>query len=228
MAQIGDPNMYFNDSKLQQIDDELQNTVFGFTRNQQKLSSNPLFNNIPRNVNLTILAFYVGLSDEFDPNLCGKNIKLSNNNKKIIGGTGWNTCYGKKVISSIINGTYIWKLKNLSTNLGGIFIGIANETAIDTNFAATDSEPAYAYSPFNGTYWVWPDNKFKLSDIPRMKFYGEIITMKLEINSNDSILSFKLNDDKKEFKINNIIKEKGINYRLAVSICTKKQSLEII
>ena len=134
----------------------------------------------------------------------------------------------KKVISSIINDTYIWKLKNLSTNLGGIFIGIANETVTDINFAVTDSTAAFAYSPFNGSCWVWPDNDFKFSDIPRMKFYGEIITMKLEITPNDSILSFKMNDDKKEFKINNIIKEKGINYRLAVSICTKKQSLEII
>ena len=37
MATTGSPNMYFDPLKLQQIDDELQDTVFRFIRNHEKL-----------------------------------------------------------------------------------------------------------------------------------------------------------------------------------------------
>ena len=60
--------------------------------------------------------------DEFNPNLCGKLILLSSNNKQIIGGKEWNTCYGKQIISSMKNGTYIWKLRNLCKDVCNLYI----------------------------------------------------------------------------------------------------------
>ena len=47
--------------------------------------------------------------------------------------------YGKKIIPSTINGTYIWRLRNLSTRIGCIYIGIDNENGLNTQKNFSDS-----------------------------------------------------------------------------------------
>ena len=65
------------------------------------------------------LLFWYDKKDEFDPNLCGKNMKLKNDNatiEYIESIPNWHTCYGKKIIPSMSkNITYTWKYKNVST-----------------------------------------------------------------------------------------------------------------
>ena len=61
-----------------------------------------------------------------------------------------------------------------------------------------------------------------------MKKFGDIITMKLQITANDSILSFQINNDKKEFIVRGITKDKKLNYRLAIGITSGSRSLQLI
>ena len=70
--------------------------IFGFVRNIQPLLPIKFLHIIPINIIYIILAIFIDLSDEFNPNLCGRNIKISNNNKKITGGKGFSTCYMEK------------------------------------------------------------------------------------------------------------------------------------
>ena len=95
---VANPDIYFNEMALKNVDKRSRLIVFGYIRNEQQ----NLFNIIPKNISLIILAFYVYFSDEFNPNLCGDGMKISNNNKIITGGKKWRTCYGKKMY--IING----------------------------------------------------------------------------------------------------------------------------
>ena len=77
------PNKYFNEIELKNVDNQLQLTVFGYTRITQKNSN--LVNIIPKSISLIILALSINFSDEFDANLCDDILKLSNNNKSITG-----------------------------------------------------------------------------------------------------------------------------------------------
>ena len=57
----GSPDKYFNQIELKNVDYQLQLTIFGYTRTIQKNLN--LFNIIPRNISLIILAFSLNFSD---------------------------------------------------------------------------------------------------------------------------------------------------------------------
>ena len=105
---IGNPEKYFDELELNKVDNDTQYTVFGFIRNEKKfLEKESLFNIIPQSIILIILAFYANFSDEFNPDLCGSGISISFDNKRITGGPGWKSVYGKTIISSMKDGQYI-------------------------------------------------------------------------------------------------------------------------
>ena len=54
---------------------------------------------------------------------------------------------------------------------------------------------------------------------------GDILTMKLNINSNGAILSYKLNDKNEFIAYNNVIKEKDLNYRLIITVNVQKKCI---
>ena len=137
---ITQPNIYFDAFELTKVDDMSKFTIFGYIRNAENVLSNELFSIIPKNIYLIILAFYVDLLDAFNSNLCNKDITISNDNKNITNNNKSDkilkTCYGKKIISSMKNGTYIWKIKILNID-GHAYIGIDNANAqfIESNFS---------------------------------------------------------------------------------------------
>ena len=90
---------------------------------------------------------------------------------------------------------------------------------------------AYSYAPNSKAFFCWDWDPKKLSIYSRiapMKNIGDMIEMKLQITSNDSILSYKMNDDDNKFIVNDILKENGLNYCLAISISGKHRSLQLI
>ena len=60
MATSRDPNLFLNESKLQNVDKKSKFTVFGYIREQH---NNKLFNILPKLITLIILAFYVDNTD---------------------------------------------------------------------------------------------------------------------------------------------------------------------
>ena len=65
--------------------------------------NNNVFKIFPKLLTVIILAFYTDDMDEFNPDLCSKHIKISNNNMKITHKLSNETphrCYGTKVISA--------------------------------------------------------------------------------------------------------------------------------
>ena len=52
--------------------------------------------------------------------------------------------------------------------------------------------------------------------------------MKLVLGLNKGVLSYKINNGKEKIAFNNIIKEDGLNYRLAITTFEKDQCLQLI
>ena len=93
--------------------------------------------------------------DKFDTDLLSKIVEISNENKTIsvqcdINDTsdqgGYCNCYGSIIISSMLNGSYIWKFKNLSkTKSPMIYIGIVNADQVSIDGMITHREVSEWY-----------------------------------------------------------------------------------
>ena len=200
--------------------------VFGYIRNIQQFLLKNTFINIPRNVSIIILAFYAEFSDEFDKKLCGKGIKISNDNKQISGAPKWRTCYGKNIISSINNGIYIWKLKMLGTdNYAYIDIDNVNGPHINTSFHDTNQKAFYAYNPYLGFFLSW-NKRYNKADLPQLHT-NDILTMKLQFDTDKETLSIKKNDDKEIIAAAYVTREKELDYRFAISTCRPDKEVSI-
>ena len=223
---VGKPDKYFNDTELDNVDEESQLTEFGYIRNSQEI----LFNIISKNISLIILAFvYEEFSDEFDPELCGDDVQLSNNNKRISNIYSY-TCYGKQFISSINNGMYVWKIKIISDQYSYTFIGIDNSFAIYANqqyvdFSNSYVKAMYAYDLY-GTLYCY-DSK-QITSLPRIRNKGDILTIKLDLNQKRGVLTLKVNNDEEVVAINNVTRDEGLNYRLAIYSKKRECCYEII
>ena len=147
-----------NLGKSRKIEQKYQNLVNGFIRElQNKLFSthtNGSFYIIPKLViNLCLLFWYIG-SDEFNPKLCGDAAEITKENKILtqIVANECSTCYGKRVIPSTSNDTFIWKLKMLNPQLCALNIGIDNAEAkfINGNLYDNKQKACYGYHGGNG------------------------------------------------------------------------------
>eukprot|EP01083_Nonionella_stella_P247976 859095_1 len=174
--------------------------------------------------------------DEFDPKLTGSGLTLTDNNtvfnnKNVPKYSGYRTCYGKRVVSSMVkNKTYVWKLKNVGETTNGMIIGIDNATArwkesyyyYDQNRL---DKASYAFLCEFLSIHCWnAENKniVKRKEKRAMTFknYCDIITMKLEFGSQPDIggiLSYKVNDSEEYIACSSVARDDGLAYRLAIS-----------
>ena len=228
METLQNTHQYFKTDELNKIDKEIRFTVFGYVRNVQQLLTKQISKSIPKHVTLIIIAFYVDLYDEFNPNLCGKGMIISNDNKTVHNETEDNaTVYGTNIIDSMItNKTYEWKL-TIKGDVNHVYIGIANANAkkLNDNFGTNQEKAFYEYSPYWGTIHNW--NERGLIDV-RGCYGGDIITLILSFDSFKGIFKGVINDKETFIFSDNITREPGLKYRLAVSICTQDISITLL
>ena len=183
MSTLRETNRFLNKSELQKLDKISKYTVFGYIRKQKSddLSSNT----IPKLIIVIILAFYVDDTDKFDENHCGQYIKLTNNNTAVSMMTnGANTCYGKKIISSLSNGKYIWKIK-LFKGDDRINIGIdnSNATHCNGNIFFKRGKAYYGLDVKYGYPFSWNHEHNKKDFIPYNRDLSDTIIMKLYLKN---------------------------------------------
>ena len=71
----------------------------------------------------------------------------------------------------------------------------------------------YAYDLY-GTLYCWDLNQIK--SLPRIRNKGDILTIKLKLNEKQSILTLRVNNDEEVVAIDNVIRDKELDYRLAI------------
>ena len=225
--------LLLNEYEVEMIDTNKKLTVFGYIRD---IIQNIV---IPKEINIIILAFYTTYSDEFDRNLFKDILKdcceLSDDNKiatQTWGPGGWRSFYGKKIISSINIGKYIWKIQNVSKTAHSecLFLGIDNgdkPNCINKSLYDNKIKASYSYyvdkeriDQWNGpTIYNWEETpKFKKDDI---------ITITLEITKTNGILTFERDNGCKTV-VNNITREKSLNYRLCVAFGDPDLSVKLV
>ena len=184
-------------AKTKNIQQIHKNVVYGYIRNVQNTvfsENNDPFYIIPKLIIRLCLLFWYEAMDEFDPKLCSKNMKISNDKKTVSMKTnGSSSCYGSIIIDSTIkNVEYIWKIKNIGDN-AAVYIGIDNSNAKWTEdyFDNQHEKASYAYGLYLGKICQW--NATKKSGAPRAK-KGDIVTMILKFGTKKATLDIKVND----------------------------------
>ena len=222
-------------SIINQIQQDKKDLIFGFIREiQTKYFANyhETFYIIPTLIIHLCLLFYYYKNDEFDPNLCGKYIILSNKNRIIThtqNGDGSSTVYGKIIIDPIKNGNYIWKIKNLSKSTTCTNIGIDNSKAkyINENFSVKHEKGTCSYNSYGGWCDASEGNK---SGLPRFTENSDILTIKVSFNPNQKygIFSIQINDNEKHIASDKVLREKEIKYRFAIFMLDPRNSFELL
>ena len=228
MAALREPNFFLNELELNRIEKDTKYTIYGYIRKAQ--NDDNISQIIPKLITLIILAFYVDPPDEFNPELCGKLIKISNDNTTITKHSGsTNTVYGKKVIPSTSIGTYMWKIKLLS-GTGGMNIGIDNAegTHCNGNIFVTRNK-VYAYCANDGYFFGWKESR-DVDSRHSLKFnkVNDILTMTLKLTLNGGKLIYKINDGKEFMFFDDILVQNNLKYRLAISIYDTNGSIQLI
>ena len=238
MSTLREPTAFLNESKLQKVNQQSKYTVFGYVR--QQTTDNLSSNVIPKLVIVVILAFYDNNIAEFDNRLSAKqHVEISNNNKTAsyqVWSWGSIKCYGKRVISSLLNGIYIWKIKFLQQSTS-INIGIDNSKAThcNKNIYHERDRGCYGYYIHGGYVFSW-DKSGNTKGFPKLNRskYGNTLIMKLQLDSKISKLTFKWqsnksNDTNKEFTaFDNILRDDGLSYRLAITMMSQYMSVQLI
>ena len=217
-----------NFSNVKKIDQQYKDIVIGFIRELNNQLTSNHFVNIPLEIIYLCLLFY--WNDEFDPLLCGKYLKLSENNKKLSAVQAkWNTCYGKIIINPSINGLYIWKIKIVEPDTNGLVIGIDNAKGKYANDYFWDKKEtgSYNWHAWGGQVRSW--NKSNKDHSIYAKNVNDIIIMKLEFNSNShkGILSFKVNK-KKFIAADDVPRDKELRYRLAITMLSTSCAVQLV
>ena len=227
--------------QMKNIDVKDRDLINGYIRENEKnvfqdQKDNPYYN-IPGLINYLCLSFWYDLN-EFDPNLCGKTMEISEDCKLVSAiNEEFSSCFGKKVIESTNNNaTYIWKFQNVSTLKERdefINIGICNVNIIDINTAfhwLEHQEAWYAY--FNGgdAYsWNGVDSFDWPQALNNNDDNGNIyIVMTLKLMNNTGQLSFKINENEDRIAFKDIKVGEDIQYRLAVSMCEAGSKLQLL
>ena len=229
------PQRFVNESELKIVDKASKYAVFGYVETIQKQINNELFNIIPKLITCIILAFYFDDTDEFDENYCGRFIQISNNNKTIkhVNRNGHsNTCYGKLIIPSLNNGTYIWNIKIVNSDNMIVAIANAKATHCEKNMYRGRDRGCYAFCVRAGYIFSWRKT-LSTEGYPGLnkEKYGDILIMKLHLDTNIAKLSYKWhgNDANQEFTpFNDILREDRLSYRLAVTLLQSDNSVQLI
>ena len=224
------PERFVNESELKTVDKLSKYTVFGYIQRIQKEINNELFNVIPKLIICVILAFYTDIIDEFE--IMPNHITLKDDNKTVYSNANaWCTCYGKKIISSIINGTYIWKIKLYSPQ-NNINIGIDSyddkSWVFNNALYLKKSKACYLFSNWYGFLYRWDESERK-TEYPLFTNKNDILTMKLMFTPDgNGKISYKINDNDEFIGFENITREKSLNYRFVASFYYKNTSLGFI
>eukprot|EP01084_Bolivina_argentea_P278552 475917_1 len=187
--------------------------------------------NIPSLVHCICLLFYY--EKGFNPRLCGSAMKLSKNNTILTLSdehreNDYNTCYGTHVIPSRITGTYVWRLRNLTTNDNNniyqcIHIGITDPTNDCRNKLFASNKRLHINRRGNIGYGMYCqgigfgfNESAKLS--PVSDEHGDIITMILDIRKYGITLRYKINKMDQRTMFYSLCQDENINYSIAVSM----------
>ena len=220
-------------SKLfDQIDNKAKVLINGYMREIQQLfnNQNVSYYVIPIDINRICFMFYY-IFEQFDENRCGEEISITNNNKTIdnkSGGKG--TCFGKCVISSILDNIYIWKIKTIGTSTSCISIGIADAESLWFNDHSdlVENTISYGYAVCDAALVYCSKDASTNKDIPAFTKKGDVLTMKLKFNPNKSTLSFRINNDDEFIAFDNVERAKELKYRLAISMWDRRSAVELI
>ena len=225
-------------SKIKEIPQRDKDVIHGYIRNVQDTYFQDIdesFHIIPALlINLCIL-FCCDITDEFDPKLTGKCIEISNKNKTILHiakDVGWSTSYGKRIIPSIDNNTYIWKLKTIQNSTISVYIGIDNSNAkwINDRFHTKTDKASYAYNAFTGRLFSWNDGPNTRTKYTH-SFEGKdnIMIMKLIFNNNnEGILSYQIGNRPEYIAYRDVVRDKLLDYRLAICMHARFTGVELM
>ena len=224
---------------MQDIDQKSKDVVTGYMRKQESeifgANTNNSYFNFPNLVIHLCLLFWYEITDEFDPKLCGEFIKVFNDNKSIefLGTYEWSTVYGKLLISSMMNMTYIWKMKIVGSSSQCVNIGIDNAIAKWTNDAFHQKNEKATYSCHMKAGFVKGWN-ISWDHSNQIRFAGsspgDIVTMTLKFeNDKDGSLWYKFNESAEDkIAFTNIVREEGLDYRLAICLGNEGNSVDLI
>eukprot|EP01084_Bolivina_argentea_P265589 450250_1 len=222
------PSKLFTKKEIDKIDKESKYVVYGYARHS---NCNGI---IPEIILFIVLSYYYTFeNEEFDTNLCGPNITISKNKKRIDkhkkGGAGlYETVFGNNVISSMNKQTYVWIFRNIGGEIEDSRIGICNANMVNVkgNFTAKYRKTEfYGYNAFWGSVEAWNENiKWKF---PRAMKKGDIIEMKLEITDDDGVLSYRISNNPERVAFN-ITKRDDLSYRMAVSLSYGESCIELV
>ena len=224
--------------QLKTIKQKFKNVVSGYIRiNIQPLfvdRINDTYYNIPELIYSLCLLFWYQAMNTFDHNLLSEIVEISNDNKTIsvpsFSGDGvvkYCTCYGVKVISSMMNATYIWKFKNLSsTRNPNLFIGIAESEKMFINSKIIETD-AISYTAY-GSGSCRPSDDHRWYQPLYVKYCnpGSILTMRLIFDDNGGKLYYKNSDknSKEQLVFDNIYKGHTFKYRMVVCLARNPYS----
>ena len=197
------------------VDHESKCLVFGYIKRSQKLlpstteDNNNAFYTISNLIIYIILSYYYDC-DQFDSDLCGEGINISNNNKMIDNkninhiryshGSRYRTVYGSNIISSTIKDKrYKWRIKTVGVATRGLYIGIDSTFSIknrlnecfahqrnsrhfdDHDLDDSDDGVFYAYRCSTGTI-LTGDDRLPREGFCEFKAKGDILSISLSFD----------------------------------------------
>ena len=132
--------------RLKDIGQQQKDAVAGYLRENAQLNIPPLVANL-------CLLFWFDVRDEFDDELKGEDMVLTNEKRRVHRAiqSGWDTLYGKKLIPSTMNGTYSWRYRIIGSYVGDTFIGIGETQRDMLNRLVRGTSRHYV---FHGTYLI--------------------------------------------------------------------------
>ena len=228
---MNDSSTASNVNKVTKIEQKHKDVVIGFVKTVQN-KNDALFLIVPLDIIGIILLFWFDGSDEFDPSLCGKNLKITNNNKRLSRPRRGplQTCYGKKIIISATNATYIWKIKVIGETRNGLVIGIDNARGKykRTYFWNKKEKGSYNLNAFEEEIRSW-NKRIRYQQVKARKIYS-IIMMKLDFPSYSKvgILSYQIDDDEEFIAADDVPREKELKYRMAITMGVNNTKIKLL
>ena len=172
------------------IEQPSKDTVLGFLRTISEEACPDIRNayyNIPPLVSRLCLLFWFEQLDEFDPDLCGQDIEVFNNNKSArtskLSKPSFGTVYGKLIVDSMVNRVYVWKFTIVGGYCGCLNIGIDNAVAkwTTTGFHNMCEKAYYSLFTLHGEVSSWQQQC--IDSRVHMKS-GDKLTMRVEFGEN--------------------------------------------
>ena len=214
--------------KLDEIDERVKLSVFGFVRDSQKLLPDyiPTFYNIPSLIIHIILAFYYE-TDFFYK--YPSNIEVSSDKKQFKVKSNdiyqWVNIFGKIGINSLSHVRCFWKIKTIKS-ISNMFIGIVSHRNLERPYQYWYSQQFYTL--FNGGQIRGQLDGKTYNEEMYGSGYGkdDIVTMYLDMENKE--LSFDINDNKYGVAVSKIKCGKNITYYLGISVIDADHEMCIV